>query len=82
MKSVVVEDRGVSRGSHVTHEFVVVDEPVTILVSVLDHLFNVFFAQFLAELLHDVSKLLPVNSAISILVKHGETLLELLLLLV
>ena len=82
MKSVFVEDCGVSRGGHVTHELVVVDEPVAVLVGVLDHLFNVFLAQFLAELLHDFSKLVPVNSAISILVKHCETLLELLLLLV
>ena len=72
----------VSGCGHVTHEFIVIDEPVAVLVRVLDHLLNVFIAQFLAELLHDVSQLFPVNSAISILVKHGEALLEFFFLLV
>ena len=72
----------VSRGGHVSHKLIVVDQAVAVLVRILDHLLYVFLAQLLAQLLHHVSKLVTIDCTVSIFIKHGETLLELLLLLV
>merc|ERR1712182_197477 len=59
---------------HHLHELLVVDLPVTIDVSLADHLVDLLVRQLLAEVRHHVAKLRRADGAVAITIEHLEGL--------
>merc|ERR1712124_104354 len=59
---------------HHLHEFLVVDLPVTIHISLADHLINLLIGELLAQVGHHVTKLGRADEAVAVTVKDLEGL--------
>ena len=59
-----------SSGHHHSHEFLVVDMPIPIDISLSDHFIHLFVSQFLSQVGHHVSQFSSRNESISISIEH------------
>uniref|UniRef100_A0A2P2LAT0 Calmodulin n=1 Tax=Rhizophora mucronata TaxID=61149 RepID=A0A2P2LAT0_RHIMU len=71
--------KGSSLGHHDFDKLFIVDLPITIHISLTDHLINFLISQLLPKICHDMTELSSGDEAILVLVKNPESFLELLL---
>lgn len=58
-------------GGHHCNKLLIVDLPVTVNISLADHLVNLLIGQFLAQIGHNVTELGGGNIAVSVLIEYA-----------